>query len=515
MVCGTGEKHQWRCEGAELRGVQNRLWNKLRVSPRIFYLMRIQSIAGTCASIILQIVLLNALGLRPRAAEQPNLIIIMTDDMGYGDAGCYGGTMFPTPRIDRLAKEGMRFTDFHSSCPVCSPTRAGLLTGRYQQRAGIDGVIYAAFNRNRHHGLQRQELTFAEILKSVGYKTGIFGKWHLGYEEQYNPTYQGFDRYVGYVSGNVDFHSHIDGAGIFDWWHQNKPNREKGYTTHLITQHAVDFIRRNKNGPFCLYVAHEAPHDPYQGPNDSPVREEGKNGLLYNHREPVHAVRAYREMMIEMDKGVGQIIDTLEEVGLGKDTFVMFFSDNGATGPGSCGSLYGMKGTLWEGGHRVPGIAWWPGRIKAGTVTGQLAYTIDVTPTLLELAGATAPEDHRFDGESFAPVLFRNDAIGNRKLFWKYGKAMSMRDGDWKLVLNGGKPNPNQKRFPNMNWTRPNDGRETVALFNLKNDRSEERNLAKEYPTRVKGMREAVEAWQRSVMSQATPQPDKTDRLSE
>lgn len=486
-----------------------RLQKTPKTLHRIFHIMRLQHIFRTFGFLFLQLIFLTILCSRSHATEQPNLIVIMTDDMGYGDAGCYGGTLYPTPHINRLAKEGMRFTDFHSSGAVCSPTRAGLLTGRYQQRAGVDGVIYAALNRNRHHGLQHQELTFAEILKGAGYNTAMFGKWHLGYEEQYNPIYQGFDRYVGYVSGNVDFHSHIDGAGVFDWWHQNKHNREKGYTTHLITQHAIDFIRRNKKGPFCLYIAHEAPHDPYQGPNDPPVREAGKNGLLYDHREPNHALRAYREMMTEMDKGVGQIIDTLEELGLEKNTFIMFFSDNGATGPGSCGSLYGMKGTLWEGGHRVPGIAWWPGKIKGSTVTDQLAYTIDVMPTLLELAGATTQSNHPLDGESLAPVLFQNETIKNRKLFWKYGKALSMRDGDWKLVVNGGKPNRNSERFPNINWSRPNDGRDTVALFNLQNDRDETRNVAERYPMRVKAMQKALETWQHDVTSHATPQPEK------
>ncbi len=442
---------------------------------------------------------------------RPNLIVIMTDDMGYGDAGCYGGKAFPTPNIDQLAKEGLRFTDFHSSCPVCSPTRAGLLTGRYQQRAGIPGVIYAPFDRNRHHGLQLAELTFAEVLKDAGYATGMFGKWHLGYEARYNPTHQGFDRFSGYVSGNVDFHTHIDGAGVFDWWHQDKLQREAGYTTHLITKHAVEFIRSNQRKPFCLYIAHEAPHDPYQGPNDPPVRKEGQNGLLYNHREPIHAGRAYREMMMEMDKGVGQVIRTVKELGLDQKTFVMFFSDNGATGPGSCGSLYGMKGTVWEGGHRVPGIAWWPGRIKSGGVSDQLAMTIDVMPTLLELAGVREPVGRKLDGLSLASILLNKGAHAPRKLFWQYNGSTAMRDGDWKLVLNGGKPPGNAKRYPHLNWERAADGRDKLALFDMRSDSGEIRNLADEHPERVAAMKRAVAEWERDVQSGATLQPDKVE----
>lgn len=433
----------------------------------------------------------------------------MVDDMGYGDAGCYGGKDFPTPSLDRMAREGMKFTDFHSSGPVCSPTRAGLLTGRYQQRAGVSGVVYAAFNRNRHHGLQMKEITFAEVLRDAGYRTGMFGKWHLGYEEQYNPTYQGFEKYVGYVSGNVDFHRHIDGAGVFDWWRQNKKTREKGYTTHLITKHAVDFIRSHQDEPFCLYIAHEAPHDPYQGPSDPPVRNEGETKLIYNHREPEHAARAYREMMIEMDKGVGEVLDTLQELDLAENTFVMFFSDNGATGPGSCAGLYGMKGTLWEGGHRVPGLAWWPGRIKAGSTTDQLAITIDVMPTLLEIAGVSAPKDSPLDGISLGPVLFENAVSKPRELFWQYGQAKSMRDGDWKLVIDGGKPNKKVLSYPNLSWNRPKDGREKLALFDLGKSRNETRNLAKQFPQRVAAMKKALAAWEADVAAGATEQPEK------
>lgn len=442
-------------------------------------------------------------------AARPNLIVIMVDDMGYGDAGCYGGKDFPTPNLDRMAREGLKFTDFHSSGPVCSPTRAGLLTGRYQQRAGVAGVVYAAFNRNRHHGLQMEEVTFAEILKESGYRTGMFGKWHLGYEEQYNPTYQGFGKYVGYVSGNVDFHTHIDGAGIFDWWHQNRKTKEKGYTTHLITKHAVEFIKANKEDPFCLYIAHEAPHDPYQGPDDPPVRNEGSNKLIYNHRESEHAARAYREMMVEMDKGVGEVLDAVEQLGLQDNTFVMFFSDNGATGPGSCAGLYGMKGSLWEGGHRVPGLAWWPGRIKAGSASDQLAITLDVMPTLLEIAGIKPPTN--LDGDSLAPILFDGAKSKSRKLYWQYGEAMAMRDGPWKLVVNGGKPNKRALAFPNIDWKRPQDGREKLALFNLADSPKETENLVEKDPERVVRMRRQLEKWFVGVSRGATQQPEKKE----
>lgn len=450
------------------------------------------------------------------SAARPNFVVIMADDMGYGDAGCYGGTSFDTPNIDRLAREGLKFTDFHSSGCVCSPTRAGLLTGRYQQRAGVDGVIYAAFHRNRHHGLQHSELTLAEILREAGYRTAAFGKWHLGYEPKYNPVFQGFDQFAGYVSGNVDFHTHVDGAGVFDWWHQDELNHEQGYTTHLITRHACDFIKAAATAdsqPFCLYIAHEAPHDPYQGPNDPPVREVGNPKQSYNHREPKHAKRAYAEMMTEMDRGIGAILKTLQETHADDQTLLMFFSDNGATGPGSCGDLYGMKGTLWEGGHRVPFLARWPGRIPAGSVSSQLASTIDVLPTMLELAHVAPPSDHKIDGQSLVSTLLQADSPGPRSLFWEYGQAACMREGTWKLIIGGGR-RLRQKaiQLPQIQWDRPNDGRHELALFDLEKDRGEHRNLATQYPGRVARMRQALEHWQRDVKSEATPQPEKAEQ---
>ncbi len=438
----------------------------------------------------------------------PNFIIIMADDLGYGDVGCFGGTRFKTPNIDILAKEGLRFTDFHSNSPVCSPTRAALLTGRYQQRAGVDGVIYAPFDRNRHHGLQMKELTFAEVLRGSGYRTALFGKWHLGYEEQYNPTHQGFDRFSGYVSGNVDYFSHIDGAGVFDWWNQNSHSKEPGYTTQLITQHAVEFIRENQNRPFCLYIAHETPHDPYQGPGDKPVREEGSSSLLWNHREHSHAEKAYAEMMEELDRGIGQVVHEVKARGIENSTLLLFFSDNGATGPGSNGGLYGKKGTLWEGGHRVPAIAWWPGKIDAGRTTDELVMTMDLMPTLVELSGSALAPGHHLDGVSLAGILLKGRSLEERRVFWKYQEAFAMREGPWKLVLKGGTPQEQWSEY--HNWAPHDDGRAVLALFNLRDDVAEKTNLVSQYPDKVAAMRSAIESWLKDINDGATVQPVKS-----
>ena len=445
-----------------------------------------------------------SVGVSTSIAEQPNFVVIMADDMGYGDLGCYGATAYETPNIDRMAREGMRFTDFHSSGAVCSPTRAGLLTGRYQQRAGVPGVIYAAFQRNRHHGLQLQEVTFAEVLREAGYSTGMSGKWHLGYQEQYNPTYQGFERFAGYVSGNVDFQSHFDGSGVFDWWHQNELSDEAGYTTHLITKHAVQFIREHADGPFCLYVAHEAPHYPYQGPDDDPVRDGKTQGDLWNHFEPSHAQTAYAEMMVEFDRGVGGILSTLKELNLDQNTVVMVFSDNGGIGPCSNGELFGMKATLWEGGIRVPCIARWPGRIPAGAKTDQLAITLDVMPTLLELASIDATDMH-LDGMSLAPTLLESAEPTPRQLFWAYNQQRAMRDGDWKLVLNGNRPPKNLALHPNTNWQSDSDERYTAALFDLSSDPGERTPQSDQ--VRMDSMTTAIAAWETDVATGQTAQP--------
>lgn len=420
-----------------------------------------------------------------KAEPKPNIILIMADDLGYGDLSCYGNKKFATPNLDRLASEGMRFTDFHSSGPVCSPTRAGLLTGRYQQRAGIPGVILAGFDENRHHGLHTKEITFAEQLRSAGYATAIFGKWHLGYARNFNPVHHGFDQFKGYVSGNVDYISHFDRLEVHDWWDGQEDSPETGYTTHLITRNAVNFIEQHRDRPFCLYVAHESPHTPFQGPGDPPIRGPEK---VPEDSSPEFRDRAYREMIQEMDSGIGEIMDTLERQGLSSNTLVFFLSDNGAA-YGSNGLLRGKKGQLWEGGHRVPAIAWWPGQIKAGTVCQSPAISLDLTPTMWEIAGVSTPAGHHLDGISLMPVLLSGKTPPEkRQFYWSYQEAGAMRDGDWKLLINAG-------------------GKKHTQLFNLSDDPSEQHNLEKQYPEQVKKMSAAFRDWLENVKSDATIQP--------
>ena len=425
-------------------------------------------------------------GLSLHAAAPPNFIVIMADDLGYGDLSSYGGWI-ETPQLDKLAAQGMKFTDFHSSGNVCSPTRAGLMTGRYQQRAGIPGVVFAdPTNAVHYHGLQTSEVTFAELLHEAGYSTAIFGKWHLGYYPQYNPIHHGFDLFRGYVSGNVDFFSHVDQAGTYDWWHQDKTVAEEGYTTHLITKHAVEFIEANQGKPFCLYLPHEAPHYPYQGPHDPPLRSVG--GTFNNQGERRDIKNAYREMVQEMDQGVGEVVETVERLGLAENTLILFFSDNGANKNGHNGPLRGAKGSNWEGGHRVPCIARWTGKITPGKVRDDLTITLDVMPTLLAAAGVAIPEDHQLDGVDLLPVMLDDRQLGARQLVWN-GKAI--RDGSWKLVV-GGK------------------GGDDIGLYDLSRDLGERNNLAAAEPARVKALLAQLEAWKADVASGALLQPTET-----
>ena len=419
---------------------------------------------------------------RPTSAE-PNFVIIMADDLGYGDLSCYWeGSPAPTPNLDRMAAQGLRFTDFHSSGNVCSPTRAGLLTGRYQQRAGIPGVINADPKVAAHFfGLGRNETTFAECLKKIGYRTGIFGKWHLGYDVYFNPREHGFDEFRGYVSGNVDYQSHYDRMEKFDWWNGRELEDQPGYVTHLVTKNAIDFIERNKARPFCLYVAHEAVHSPWQGPFDAPIRGPNARKDLIKGK---NNTAVFGKMMEALDQGVGEILSTIETCGIADRTFVLFFSDNGPAA-GSAGPLRGRKGSNYEGGHRVPAIAWWPSRIQAGQQTDSLAISLDIMPTLLSIAGYSDSSGLALDGKDLSPVLFDHESEPGRQLFWN-GRAM--RDGKWKLVLGNSKQG-------------------AVELFDLSQDLGEKVNLASRHPERVDQMRKALDGWKQEVARGATAQP--------
>jgi arylsulfatase A-like enzyme len=432
----------------------------------------------------------NLLKAESRSKAKPHFVVFMIDDLGYGDIGCYGGSV-KTPNIDRLAKSGLRFSDFHSNGPMCSPTRAAFLTGCYQNRFGrkFESALGGA-SGVAGSGLPLDAVTIAEVLRKEDYATGMFGKWHLGYKPPLMPTHQGFDEYWGMVTGGGDHHTHIDRSGNKDWWHNDKIEMEEGYTTTLLTDHSVDFIEKNKEKPFFLYLAHLAIHFPWQGPDDPGHRVEGKSyhkdkwGIIPDEKN----VRPHVEAMIQsVDKSVKRVIEILEKNGLAKNTLVVFMSDNGGyihyghrfQNISSNGPLRGQKGQVYEGGHRVPCIASWPGKIDAGRTTHETVLTMDFFPTIAKMAGASLPAKQKTDGVDVSPLLFKRQAVEDRGVFWRKGSAKAARKGPWKLVVRG----------------------KNTELYNLTDDIGEETNLADTKTQKVKELREALAAWEKQVDS--------------
>jgi len=415
--------------------------------------------------------ILGSTGIILQAKEnqgKPNIVLIMADDMGYGDIGCYGSNYIKTPVLDKMAADGIRFTDYHSNGAVCTPTRAALLTGNYQQRAGLEGVINAQIDK-RIYGIADAEVTMGEIFQESSYQTGIFGKWHLGYQPEYNPTHHGFNVFYGYVSGNVDYISHRDGIGRYDWWHNTDTCYDKGYVTDLITNQALIFIESNRNNPFLLYLPHEAPHFPYQGRNDKADRSPGLAIEMSGTRSDKK--QAYKEMVEIMDENIGRVLAKLKELNLDKNTFVFFCSDNGATNQGNNGDLNGFKGTLWEGGHRVPAIAYYPGRIQPGKISDSPLISMDVLPTLLNIAGISTK--FKSDGEDFSKVLFSEKEMKERPLFWRYQNQLAVRKGKWKYL-----------KIKEMEY-----------LFDLEKDLAETTNLKDENPAKTKELASLLKDW--------------------
>lgn len=412
------------------------------------------------------------------SAENPNIILIMADDLGYGSLGCYGSAEIKTPNIDRLAAGGMRFTDFHSNGTLCSPTRAALLTGRYQQRCAWvdDGDLSPVFRKQREvnpaqrwaWGISSGEVTMPGVLVQAAYRTALIGKWHLGYDERFHPMNYGFDEFSGFVGGNVDYHTHVAGYGLkeLDWWKDRKIENEQGYTTDLLTRHATEFIARNKERPFFLYLTHGAPHDPWQG-------RDAKS------KKP--PAETYKEMIAILDESVGTIMAALSDMKLDKNTLLIFCSDNGAAAPPGIAAnapLQGRKGSLLEGGHRVPMIASWPGVIAAGSTNDQPAMSVDFFATFMKLCGAEVPKYHLLDGVDLMPIFEGRDPKSDRALHWLHGNSWAVREREWKLTGLAGK---------------------AQTLVNLKEDIGEKSNLIKEHPELADRLLKQHLEWIKSV----------------
>ncbi len=399
----------------------------------------------------------------------PNIVVILADDLGCCDMTLYDGWV-ETPRIRQMAQAGMLFTDFHTNSSVCSPTRAAFLTGRYQQRVGIVDVIVG--NREPNSGLRPSTPTLSRVFKDNGYVTALFGKWHCGYQDQYNPIHHGFDEFVGFLNGATDYHKH--GAWRVGLDKKNVP----GYSTRVITVCSVDFIKRNQDKPFFLYVSHAAVHNPYQTVEDTPdQRAKGENPNRINEKNRVK----YKWMLEDLDKGVGEILDTLDQLNLTESTLVMFFSDNGAVGmsPKQFRKFRGGKFSHYEGGHRVPAVAYWPGKIKGGSRSDRLVVGFDLFPTLTEIAGISRGNPDNLDGASFKEHLIERKDFPDRDIFFGYEPKLgtAMRRGRWKMIVK----------------------KDNVQLFNLQTDPGETQNVADQFPEIVGSMKKAIQRFNSEV----------------
>ena len=406
--------------------------------------------------------------------------VVMADDLGYGGISCYGNTTIHTPNLDSLASNGVKFTDFHSNGAVCSPTRAALLTGKYQQRTGVGGVITAKSHRNV--GLNLNEVTIADELKKHGYNCGMFGKWHLGYSKEFNPTLQGFDDYVGFVSGNIDYHAHIDQEGYLDWWKGSEIKNEEGYSTDLITDYGINYIKENDpkltGKPFFLYLPHEAPHGPYQRHIDRKLREVGKPGTKPVNQDSIPLI--YKEMVEVMDEGIGKIIQTLKETGQYENSIIIFISDNGANRHGNNGGLRGYKGGVYEGGSRVPAIFNYPKEIKEGSINKQIVLTMDIFPTLLDFIGQS-PSLTNIDGISIKENLLHQTTLPERVVFFAFKNKSFIRKEDWKLI------------------SIESENGDEIELYNLSDDLQEKNDVSSVHPELVNELLDRLELWKKEV----------------
>lgn len=440
--------------------------------------------------------LLLAAGSQMVAADQPNFVIIFTDDQGYGDLSCFGGQHVSTPRIDQMAAEGSRLTSFYVAAPVCTPSRAALMTGCYPKRIDMaTGSNFGVLLAGDTKGLNPAEITIAEVLKAAGYRTAIFGKWHLGDQPGFLPTKQGFDEYFG-IPFSHDIHPFhprqdhfqfpplalLEGEVVIEM------NPDADFLTRRITEHAVSFIERNADKPFFLYVPHPIPHKPLHvsPPFMKSVAKEITD-KLENENESIDYKtrdRLFRQAIAEIDWSVGQILDTLKEQGVDENTFVIFTSDNGPA-IGSAGPLRGRKGSTFEGGMRESTVFRWPEKIPAGTSNGEIMTTMDLLPTFAKLAGAKIPTDRVIDGKDIWPTLTGEAATPHETFFYHRGNTLrAVRSGRWKLHTNKGKP---------------------AQLFDLEKDIGETKNLIKSNPEVVRRLNGYLTAFAKDIANNSRP----------
>lgn len=415
--------------------------------------------------------------------QRPNVVLIITDDVGYGDFGSYGAPDIRTPHIDGLAKDGIRLTDFYANGATCTPTRTGLISGRYQQRFALERPLSGASSPDGGLGLPATGRSLPQLLKDGGYATALVGKWHLGYKPEFSPRAHGFDYFFGFKSGFTDYYQHTDGAGLADLFENDGAVEAKGYMTDLITERSVRFIEQNRQRPFFIDVAYNAAHWPYQPPGQpSTARDNGRHLGPFDDSTATRA--QYVAMLEHADQGVGRILAALDRLGLTQNTVVIFTNDNGGEWLSRNTPLFQHKGTVWEGGIRVPAILRWPGRIPAGVVSGQVGITMDLTATILAATATPVPAAARLDGINLLPVLEGRVPAIERTLFWRISgprPQQAVRAGDWKLIFDGGR----------------------AMLFNVRTDLGERENMIGRRSDIARRLQPLLATWQQDVDTEA------------
>jgi arylsulfatase A-like enzyme len=397
--------------------------------------------------------LLAAGGSSLRAAatpkRRPNILFILTDDLGYGDLSLYGQTAYQTPNLDQLAQQGIRFTNAYAAQTVCTPTRIAFLTGRYPARlqVGLREPLAGIEQVGDTVGLPPEQPTIASLLKNNGYDTALFGKWHSGYPPKYGPWQNGFNEFFGHLSGGIDYFRHVDPDGFPDLWQGQVQGSEisygrvttEGYATDLFTDRAVEFIKRDRDRPFYLSLHYNAPHWPFQGPDDQALSNELIGRDSVQNWINNGTANSYAALMERLDQGVGRVLQALQESGQADNTIVVFTSDNGGEKFSNFGPYQGKKGSLYEGGIRVPAFIRWNGVIQPNQITNQVLITQDLTATLLAATGTKPDPQYPLDGSVLLSVIKGKKPAVSRTLFWRFGanpanRQNAVRSGKWKYL---------------------------------------------------------------------------------